>query len=499
MNKRNRSILGFLLLSLALTSCGDLSSSEVNNESSFNESSEVTSTSHESQEGDVTLDLFALNDLHGSIFYSDESNLEYGMYKIGSYLREKAEENPDGTINMDVGDIWQGSADSNITRGKVLIEMFNSLDWAATTLGNHEFDWYDSVIEENRELANYPFLGANIINKSTGKRADNLVDGGSTLIERKGVKIGIIGTIGSSLESSILASAVAPYSLEPVTNYVIEESNYLREQGAKLIILLTHDSLTGYHSTSEYGPILEPQGGKEPYVDVVFTGHKHALDRQMVNGVPILQTNGNSRQLMHVNLTVTEDEKVFINSYQNVASELANYPDDPIITEVYAKYEGLINQVKNEVVGELTATMYKSELVKLATKTMLAGAQEVYEDVVVAIHNTGGVRVNQINKGPVTYGDIYKAFPFDNTVVVLKEVPGSVISKVMRSNAYTLADGVTGLEYTKAYTFVTINFISEDPSNYLTSYPQSVLEGVFVRDLIADYFRTNGSVNPYAI
>lgn len=506
MDKRIKLLMGSTLFALTLSACGTVSSSNDSSEQPLtsDSSSEPIVTSEEttseptsiSEGGDVELDLFALNDLHGSIEFNEDDQSEWGMYKIGSYLREKEALNPGGTINMDTGDMWQGSADSNITRGKVLIEMLNSLNWAATSLGNHEFDWYDEVIEENREHANYPFLGANIIDKSTNQLATNLVDGGSTLIERNGVKVGIIGTIGSRLESSILASAIAPYSLEPTTDYIIGESLKLEQQGAELIILLTHDSLTSYSSGGEYGPVIEPSG-REPYVDVVFTGHEHAFDRQMVNGVPILQTNGNGKQLMHVNLTVSS-EGVTINEYTHISDELANYPNDPQIEAAYDIYANEISIVKDEVVGELTAYAGKSQLVKLANRSMLEEAQKTF-DADVAIHNFGGVRVNEIASGTVTYGDIYKAFPFDNTVVVVEDVPGSVVSAAMSGNGYYYREGLTGIDYNETYTVVSINFITESSYNSLKNYSQTVLENVFVRDLVADFFRTNQQVDPYNI
>lgn len=482
-------IPSFLILTL-VASCGQgSSSSEI--------TSEPTYIPPTSVEADVNLDLFALNDLHGSIdFNSSGSQTEYGMYKIASFLREKEQQNPGGTINMDTGDMWQGSADSNITKGKVLVEMFNSLNWAASNIGNHEFDWYDSEIENNKELATYPFLSSNIKSKDTNSLATNLVDAPSTMIERNGVKVGIIGAIGSRLESSILTSAVADYSFEPVTSYVINESNKLRSEGANLVILLTHDSLTSYSQGGEYGPIIEPTS-HEPYVDVVFTGHEHAFDRQMINGVPILQTNGNSKQLMHVNLTVGT-EGVIINSYEHIDEQLMAYSNDPGVTEVYGKYSEQISAVKDEVVGELTDYMGKTTLVKLANRTMLERALSEY-GADIAIHNFGGVRVSGIEAGPVTFGDIYKAFPFDNTVVVVKKVIGSEVSSVMSGNGYYLRPGLTSINNSSTYNVVTINYISESNYNNLKNYEQTIIENVFVRDLIAGYFRVNGTVNPTLI
>ncbi len=135
--------------------------------------------------------------------------------------------------------MWQGSADSNLTHGALVTEAMNEMNFAAMTLGNHEFDWTDEYIRANDELANFPFLGANIFDKRTSELAD-FVDA-YTMIERQGVRIGIIGIIGSSLEGSILATAVANYNFVSATSVVPLAANQLRNQGADIVILLNHE------------------------------------------------------------------------------------------------------------------------------------------------------------------------------------------------------------------------------------------------------------------
>ena len=115
----------------------------------------------------------------------------------------------------------------------------------------------------------------------------------------------------------------------------------------------------------------------------------------------------------------------------------------------------------------------------------------------IAVHNTGGIR-ETLKAGTITYGDIYKTLPFDNTVVVIEDVLGSVINAVKQGNEYYYRDGLDWIDSDETYTLVTINFISENNSN-LAYFPQSTLENVFVRDLLADYFRSNGTVDPSLI
>jgi 2',3'-cyclic-nucleotide 2'-phosphodiesterase (5'-nucleotidase family) len=82
-----------------------------------------------------------------------------------------------------------------------------------------------------------------------------------------------------------------------------------------------------------------------------------------------------------------------------------------------------INNVKNEVIGEADGAFSRQQLGKLAVDEMLAYGQTVKQDVVASFHNTGGVRAS-IDAGEVTYGELYKAFPFDNELMIV-EVTGS--------------------------------------------------------------------------
>ena len=126
------------------------------------------------------------------------------MDELSSYLMNAYKENS-ATVVLSSGDMWQGSAESNLTRGAIITEWMNEMDFVSMTLGNHEFDWGSEYIDANRELAEFPILAINIFDKSTGERADYCE--ASVIVERNGVKIGIIGAIGDC-KSSISSSYV---------------------------------------------------------------------------------------------------------------------------------------------------------------------------------------------------------------------------------------------------------------------------------------------------
>ena len=101
----------------------------------------------------VVVDFYAINDLHGKFCDTDT---QPGVDELATYLRQ-AEETDDYVVLLSTGDMWQGSAESNLTGGILMTEWMNEMGFAAMTLGNHEYDWGSAAIRENLAVAEFPF------------------------------------------------------------------------------------------------------------------------------------------------------------------------------------------------------------------------------------------------------------------------------------------------------------------------------------------------------
>ena len=64
----------------------------------------------------VLLDLYAINDLHGKFADTDE---QPGVDELTTYLKGESTKH-DNTIFLSSGDMWQGGAESNITKGQII-------------------------------------------------------------------------------------------------------------------------------------------------------------------------------------------------------------------------------------------------------------------------------------------------------------------------------------------------------------------------------------------
>ena len=414
----------------------------------------------------VEIDFYNLNDFHGAVEHSAE-NKELGINRLGSFFKTRIAANPH-TVITSSGDMWQGSADSNITRGRLVVDAMNMIGFEAMAIGNHEFDWTDTVIHTNRARSNFPLLGINIFDKRTAQRA-SFADP-YTMIQRGGVRIGIIGTIGASLESSILQSAVANYSFVPYTSLVISAAEYLRAQGAKMVILLNHDG--------------QVEQGVLPYVDGVFNGHTHMIRTDHLNYVegnvtkqrPVYQASANGKAIAHlkfrydVNLDKVEfiREQSGVITYDNLVNLGAFPSEDPDIKAMYNQYLiDEINAIKNEVVGVANGTFTRAKLGLLAVDEMLEFGRSMSSQVVASFHNSGGIR-DTISSGEVTYGGLYKALPFDNELIIVR-VTGTQLSWWLSQNLVmkTIANLGT-IQANQTYAIISINYLIE--KNYEDSF-----------------------------
>lgn len=426
MHKRNL-LIPFLIL---LSSCQFLPNSSSNSSNIKTSSSSLISSSSiyvnddlwDTSQNDLrknsrTYEFYNLNDFHGT---TENSTSEPGINRLSTYLKKQkqsAQDNDKTFILTSSGDMWQGSADSNITRGRLVTDWMNLLGFEAMTFGNHEFDWTIDTIKDNQKRANFPFLACNILNKSDNQLADFATP--YTTITRDGLRIGIIGAIGEGLTSSILATNVKDVTFARPGPIVDEYAKYLKDNGADIILYLLHSSSNSVIYDTEY----------MTYVDMAFLGHTHTFED--VNApIPMLQGSCNGKGISHFSFSYDFNNNSIIKSsfkQENIYSNyvISSYTEEDKETKaIYDKYlNEEINEVKNEVVGYTSFEIDRDSLVdKLLVYMNSYYEKELKEqcnnlDLFVVEHNNAR---SYIPSGNITYGSIYKALPFDNSICLVK-------------------------------------------------------------------------------
>lgn len=105
-----------------------------------------------------TLHIYHTNDIHATFD-------QYG--KVSSYINEQRDVN-DNVLYFDAGDFASGNPVVDLNFGKPMIDVFNLAGLDAFTIGNHEFDYGQSYLQDNIEASTFPWLGANVNTGDTG-------------------------------------------------------------------------------------------------------------------------------------------------------------------------------------------------------------------------------------------------------------------------------------------------------------------------------------------
>ncbi len=452
----------------------------------------------------VCIDFYAINDLHGKFCDTD---MQPGVDELTTYLKN-AYRTEDRVILLSSGDMWQGSSESNLTKGLIMTDWMNELDFVSMTLGNHEYDWGEDYIEQNAALAEFPFLGINVYDRDTGERVDYCAP--SVLVEREGITVGIIGAIGDcySSISSEMSNGVYFQVGEALTALVKAESDRLRADGADVIVYSVHDGyedsrnlgmLTDSQLSSYYDPLLS-----EGYVDLVFEGHTHQRYALMDGGgVYHLQNGGENRGIAHVEYAVNTaggTSRVF--TAEIVSSEVYDHcSDDPIVNTLMDKYADQV-AAGREVLGS-NATRRSSDALReiVAELYYNAGTTTWGKDYDIVLGG-GFLTVRSpyaLEVGDVTYSQLQSLFPFDNTLVLCSIRGTDLLERFIQTDNenYFKYYGEYGLSIKDSidpngvYYIVVDSYTSTYKPNRLTEIARYTAN-VFARDLLADHIRAGG-------
>ena len=451
----------------------------------------------------------------------EKSEFVPGISKLTSFLKDQKSKNEDGYIFINSGDYWQDTYDSASNKGKLLTECLDVMECETLSLGNHEFDWGTQIIKDNNQLVSYTkFLGANIYNyPNTSVKSD--LGENYKIVERDGLRIGIIGGIGEGQITSITSTVWENLTFTNPSVVVKKLSDELRTQkDCDIVILSIHaDQDDAYKN--EITKISSISGKR--YVDAVFCAHSHQNERSISNGVPFIQGGSHGMNVSHVELTYSNGN-VTATKYENLGyvdrneNGKVDYNDENVINSYYgdSSIDNIINKYlnsehnisKNEVVGNIVtsggyiSTTYAGRIQAKATYDHLSS---LGYDVDIVINNGGRDKVYTGENGELTREKIFNMSPFTNYTYVVENILGSDIygECVSYTNPYYWADTYLELENDKYYTVACIDYMMLHKNtsrnyNYFKSYEENNVVHIieeYPNVIIENYLKKNKSVN----
>ena len=335
---------------------------------------------------------------------------------------------------FDTGDMFTGMM-SNLTRGEALMEMMMSMRYDAMAIGNHEFDYGAANFEKQMYRVPFPVLGANIFYKGTTHRYSRPY----AIIERDGIRLGVIGVIGEDARSVALPSGITNLDFADPIPIVRELVKELKPQ-VDLIVVLAHQGKTGPQQTdAEARPDVQRDFdedirlcGEVEGIDVFVGGHAHrGIETPYVHpktGTLIVQTYGYGTRLGYLKLKL-QDHKVVAHSGELLKVWSDQLPPDAEVAAKLARYKKQVAPQIGQVVGHLKTRLVRDYNRESSLGDFVADVIRETSGADVGLQNAGGIRAD-LPAGEVTKGHVLDALPFVNALTVC-EMTGAQLREIV--------------------------------------------------------------------
>ncbi|MEJ7812037.1 MAG: 5'-nucleotidase C-terminal domain-containing protein [Gemmatimonadaceae bacterium] len=359
------------------------------------------------------LRIAATNDFHGALLPRADSRgvVRGGAGSLATAIRRAADECADDCafLLLDGGDMFQGTPASNLAFGRPVVAVYNALGYAAAALGNHEFDWGVDTLRARMRDARYRILGANV-RFEDGRDVPWIPD--DTLVERNGIKVGIIGLASVLTPSVTRAVNVKGLRFDGAARIVDERARALRSRGADAVVVVAHEGAfcdrTG--AASCQGEIVTLAQAVTEKVDAIVSGHTHSLVETTVKGIPIVQSRSSGTALGIIDIPLGGGATTI--TVRDVVTD--SLPPDPAVDSIARRAASDVAGQVNQPVAQIAAAMQK-EGDEYALGNLIADAQRWAGKADFAVMNNGGIRTG-LAAGQATYGSLFEIQPFGNVL-----------------------------------------------------------------------------------
>lgn len=382
--------------------------------------------------------LLYTNDFHSAIdpipAYWLEASPRLGGAAHLSTLVNQIRNQDSAVFLFDAGDMFTG-AFSFLTKGEVIMEMMAAMRYDAMGIGNHEFDYGAENFTRQMHRVPFPVLGANIFYKESDHRYARP----HAIVERDGVRIGVIGVIGEDAWSVSAASGITEIEFrDPVS--AIKKSVSEIGDSVDLIVVVAHQGKTGPMQTdAENRPEVQRDFDADialieavPEIDVLLGGHPHRgiepVYESPKTGALIGQTYGYGTRLGYLRLWVS-DGKILEHEDRLIKVWSDRLEADARVVAALAPYRAQAKRTIGEVVGRSEARLVREYNRESVLGNAVADAMAAASGAQVALTNAGGLRAD-IPEGAVTRGHVLDALPFESTLFEM-ELTGAQLVEIV--------------------------------------------------------------------
>lgn len=360
-----------------------------------------------------------------------------GVPQLSTLINQIRAERP-RTFLFDAGDIFTGSL-AKLTNGQLAFELMNAMQYDAMAIGNHEFEYGEQVLRWEMNRANFPVLAANLFWKGT----DHPFAQAHTIVEREGVRIGVVGIMGQDAATAIIPSYIDDLDVIEPAVAVRRSVEELRSE-VDLIVVLTHQGKTAPMQTdAESDPRLNrgveadlALAGAVEGIDVLLSGHADAGTEQALvhpdTGTLVMQTYGQGTHLGMLELTLDRNSgKIVRHRGQLVPVDSDALAPDPAIAGKIAEYRARFPDLYEQV-GTSEGVMFRRYIEESTIGNVFADIFVAASGADVGLVHGGSLR-RDLPSGAIRRVDLLDAYPFVDPIIEV-ELTGAQLREALEQS-----------------------------------------------------------------
>lgn len=400
----------------------------------------------------VEINILGTSDMHGFLRahdYATDTPTTNGLTKVASVVKEERTKDPN-LLLVDAGDSTQGNFVSDYRNNDIhpVVKAMNLMKYDTFTLGNHEFNYEFSSLQNIIAKSNATVLGGNIYKQDGTRFLQPYV-----IKEVKGVKVAIFGVTAPHVDR--WESDKSHYDNMNFTTPMEETGKILKELEGKADVII---GVVHYGEDGEYGAegMYEVAKKYQDKVDAFFIGHAHStLTKYLVNGeftdeyskdasTVLLETGSNGKNVGKITISVQKNGagwKVEDKKIGNIST--AEYKEDAELVEAIKDIHEASVKTANTVVGKVGKNFYDDPFflpgipnAVIADGPLVDLINEVQLEVTgadVSLAALFDVNSN-LTKGDYKMKDGVKVYKYDNTLFAVK-ITGKQLKAIMELQA----------------------------------------------------------------
>lgn len=349
---------------------------------------------------------------------------------------------------FDSGDIFTGSL-ATATNGRLALDLMTAMDYDAMAIGNHEFEFPAEVFALEKNRASFPVLAANIFYKGTNHPFSRP----HTIIERGGLRLGVVGIMGKDAATALIPSHIAGLDVRDPAPYVQASVDAIRGS-VDLVVLLTHMGKTAPMQTdAEIDPAVHRDinadialAGAVTGVDILLGGHADAGTEEPVihpeTGTIIMQTYGQATHLGYLSLTVDDTGAVTNCDCRLIPVDADKYAGDPTLIAKIEAARALVRAELFTVIGRSETRLNRLYTRESDLGNLMADMVKKVSGADIGMVHSGGLR-KDLPQGDIRFVDIRDIYPFVDDLVVV-DLTGAQLKAVLEQSL-TLERGLMQL------------------------------------------------------